>query len=45
MPYRIVERNDKFCVEKVPSGKEMGCHETDDEALAQMRALYASEDE
>jgi len=41
----MVERNDKFCIEKTPSGEEMGCHETDDEALAQMRALYASEND
>ena len=23
MPYRVVERNDKFCVEKTPTGEEM----------------------
>ena len=45
VPYRMVERNDKFCIEKTPSGEEMGCHDTDDEALAQMRALYASEND
>tara|TARA_A100001011_G_scaffold395265_1_gene489774 strand:+ start:6251 stop:6391 length:141 start_codon:yes stop_codon:yes gene_type:complete len=45
MPYRIVERDDKHCVQKTDDDKIIGCHDTDDEALAQMRALYAAEDD
>lgn len=45
MPYRIREENDKYCVDKVPTGEEMGCHDTEDEAISQMRALYAAEDD
>ena len=30
-----------FCVEKTEDGKVMGCHKTEDDAFAQMRALYA----
>jgi|TARA_R100001509_G_scaffold33495_1_gene17686 hypothetical protein len=45
MPYRVVESNDEFCVEKTEDGKVMGCHKTEDDAFAQMRALYAAEDD
>jgi len=46
MPYRIVENsNGEYCVEKTPTGEEMGCHTSEDDALAQMRALYAAEDD
>ena len=45
MPYRIVKVKDKHCVQKTDDRKLMGCHKTEDEARAQMRALYASEDE
>jgi len=43
MPYAIRESDGKYCVDKVPTGEEMGCHDTEDEAIAQMRALYAAE--
>jgi len=45
MPYRIVEQNGKHCVQKTTDDEIMGCHETEDEALGQMRALYAAEDD
>tara|TARA_Y100000361_G_C11134682_1_gene331135 strand:+ start:384 stop:530 length:147 start_codon:yes stop_codon:yes gene_type:complete len=44
MPYRIIERDGEHCVQKTTDDQIMGCHETDDEAIAQMRALYASEE-
>ena len=44
MPYRIVVRDGKQCVQKTTDNEIMGCHETDDEAIAQMRALYAAEE-
>ena len=47
MPWKIFEREDKHCVYKVDSDDEptelVHCHDTNDEAVAQMRALYASE--
>ena len=46
MPYNIRETDDgKFCVDKTPTGEEMSCHDTEDEAISQMRALYAAEDD
>jgi len=45
MPYRVVEREGNYCVDKVPTGEEMGCHENEDDAYSQMRALYAAEDD
>ncbi len=44
MPYRIIERDGEHCVQKTTDDQIMGCHPTDDDALAQMRALYASEE-
>jgi phage head maturation protease len=43
MPYHIEKRDDQFCVIKDDGGENEGCHDTEDEANAQMRALYASE--
>lgn len=47
MPWKVFEREDKHCVYKVDSENEpielVHCHDTNDEAVAQMRALYASE--
>lgn len=46
MPYHVVARGQKFCVLKGKtgeSGKSMGCHDTRDDAVKQMKALYASE--
>lgn len=45
MPYRIVRQEEEYCVEKTTDGKIMGCHSSEDDALGQMRALYAAEDE
>lgn len=47
MPWKIFEKDDKHCVYKVDSENEptelVHCHGTNDEAVAQMQALYASE--
>lgn len=48
MPYMLVKEGDKICVYKHdenhhPVGSSHGCHDTHDEAVAQMRALYAAE--
>ena len=46
MPYRIVKDDEQYCVQKTTGDKDtMGCHATEDEALAQMRALYAADDD
>jgi hypothetical protein len=42
MPYRIVERNDEFCVVKIDDGSDgetADCHGTEPEAQAQLTAL------
>ncbi len=43
MPYRIVEREDEYCVVKINAddtdGEIEGCHGTEDEAAAQLAAL------
>lgn len=43
MPYHIVKADGKECVRKKGSEKNLGCHEDHTKAVAQMRALYASE--
>lgn len=43
MPYRIEERDGKFCVVKKDDGATIHCHDTQEQAEAQMRALYAHE--
>ena len=46
MPYRITSndsRCDGYAVVKEDDNKIMGCHETREKALRQLRALYASE--
>lgn len=48
MPYKIFKENDEFCVYKHdPTGKKtgeaLGCHTSREDAAAQMKALYASE--
>ena len=46
MPYRIVERDDEYCVQKTVGDKKIiACHINEDDAYAQMRALYAAEDD
>ena len=42
-PWHVEERGDEFCVIKDSDGSVAGCHATREDALAQMRALYASE--
>lgn len=42
MPWNITKKDGKFCVVK-EDGTEEGCHDTRAEAVAQQRALYASE--
>lgn len=47
MPYMIQKDNDKYCVHKEnadgSAGETIACHDTEDQAKEQMRALYASE--
>lgn len=43
MPWHIVRREGQFCVLKDETDSTEGCHENRDDALAQLRALYASE--
>ena len=50
MPWKVVKQDKKFCVFKLdaesnPTGEALACHDTDDKAQAQMRALYANEPE
>lgn len=49
MPWRVIEQGDEYCVFKLdadgnPEGEPLGCHATEAEAEAQLRALYASEE-
>jgi hypothetical protein len=43
VPWSIHKRGDQYCVIKDDDGENEGCHDTQDEAEAQRRALYASE--
>jgi HK97 family phage prohead protease len=43
MPWRIEKREGKFCVVKKDDGSTVKCHDTEEMAKRQMRALYASE--
>jgi hypothetical protein len=43
MPWHIAHQNGKYCVVKDDNGESAGCHPTRQEAVAQLRALYASE--
>lgn len=50
MPYKAFHEGDQWCVHKVdeneqPDGDALGCHETEDAAGEQIKALYASEQE
>ena len=45
MPWKIEKRGDEFAVVSKESGKVKGTHDTRAEAEAQVRALYASEDD
>lgn len=49
-PYNVFEQDSEYCVYKLdadgePTGETLGCHESVDEAEAQMAALYANEPE
>lgn len=43
MPYEVRMNNGRHCVYKQGTDSSMGCHDTHEDALAQMRALYAQE--
>lgn len=43
MPWRTEQRDGKFCVVKKADGAVVACHDTEVEAIAQLRALYANE--
>lgn len=43
MPYHREKRGDQHCVIKDSDGEVMGCHDTEEEANEQIRALYANE--
>jgi hypothetical protein len=45
MPWKIEKQNDKFCVVKEADGEVEGCHESNEQAMAQLAALNASEKE
>lgn len=38
----IIKEGDKFCVKTKDGSKTLGCHDTEEEALAQLRAVEAS---
>lgn len=43
MPWKVEQRGDKHCVIKQSDGSTVHCHDTREQAMAQLRALYASE--
>lgn len=43
MPYEIVEREGEYCVMVEESGEILGCHDTEEAAIAQMQAVAISE--
>ena len=43
MPYSIEKHGDEWCVVKDADGDVLGCHDTEDGAEAQLRAVYANE--
>ncbi len=43
MPYEIKERDGQYCVVKKDDGKSLGCHDSEEGAKRQMRAVYANE--
>lgn len=50
MPYKIFQEDDEWCVYRVddagkPIGETLGCHDSEDEAENQVKALYANEPE
>jgi len=45
MPWKVEKRGEKFAVVSKENGDVEGTHDTRSEAEAQVRALYASEDD
>lgn len=43
MPWTVRESDGQFCVVAKADGKNVGCHGSRDDAMAQVRALYAAE--
>ena len=43
MPYRISQRGPRYCVLKQDDDRNMGCHDTREDALRQLRALHVNE--
>lgn len=43
MPWRVEKQGEKYCVVKIADGSTVHCHDTHDQAMAQVRALYANE--
>lgn len=43
MPYEIVRRGSQHCVVKQGGSDSLGCHDSREEALEQMRAILANE--
>jgi phage head maturation protease len=43
VPWHIAKRGNEWCVIKDDDGESEGCHDSEEKAKAQMRALYASE--
>lgn len=43
MPYEVRKSGDRYCVHKLDSGEQVACHDSEAEAMAQMKALYANE--
>jgi len=43
MPWKIVKRDDEYCVVKESDGSTVACHDTRAKAKRQLAALYASE--
>jgi len=43
MPWKVQERDGRFCVIKLADNSTVHCYDTREQAMAQVRALYASE--
>lgn len=43
MPYEVREKEGKYCVYNKDTGDEKACHDTKEEADAQVRLLYSLE--
>ena len=42
MPWEIVRKGSKYCVQKIGTGEISGCHENKLDAVSQQRALYST---